>query len=65
MEFDTDNEAKTLASYRVPAVNMSGASSFDVWPDEIIFVADIEPPPEEEAKELAAALRAELKAKFG
>src|SRR5580693_5230591 len=44
IECDTDNEARALAAryaglwksdvklYRVPAINLSSASSFDVWP---------------------------------
>ena len=76
MEFDTDGEAKALARsyaalwaasvklYRVPAVNMTGTSSLDLWPNEIKFVADIEQPPEPEAEQLRAKLSAELHATF-
>jgi hypothetical protein len=76
LECNSDIEAKTLATayaalwetpvklVRVPAVNMTGASSWDLWPDEVLLIALIEPPPEGEGKELAAKLRAELHDKF-
>jgi hypothetical protein len=75
-ERDTDDEAKALATayaalwempvelHRVPAVNMSGTPSEYLWPDEVKFIARIEPPPEKEGRVLAAELRAYLDAKF-
>ena len=53
---ECDNDAIRLAQgfsakwrhcvklYRVPFVNTSSASSFDLWPDEVKLVADIPAP---------------------
>jgi hypothetical protein len=55
LEASSDDEAKALAAhyaqkwqapvkfYRVPAANTSSVSSHNLWPDDMVFIADILP----------------------